>query len=512
MKLDVYSHGMCFSEFDHRGKQALYAFCGNLAEFEFGKGANGKLEKKPTKTYFFMPQNRQEFRFHIALLDKILIHLSGYGFGRNQIRIVNHEMYTPAEAYAELNKDLPPDRDYQEDIVDFAINGGYKCPSGTGRIVTCPIQMGKGKGRITMRLVETLKQRVLYTMRAEFIHKWMRELLANQQITKDDVMFISGGSDMDALIKLAKKGDLTEPIILIGNPTMRNYIKDYELHNGGGMYDCVPHDLCKLLGVGVLARDEAHLDHQFNYKMDTYMHVPLIFNTSATITPSVKDKQQFYFHTFPQESRYTKMEYDQYIDVTAFFYSLEKPRNVRYKPRGRHSYSQIAYEQYIMKNPVILRNYLKMIEEIVRMRYVMIREQGQKYLIFANTVLMCTHIKTHLKAIFKNLKIVRYVSGDNFDDFLAADIGVSTLKKSGAAIDIKNLRASLMTDAIDSQQTNEQALGRTRPLIDFPEVVPEFHYLVCPDIPRQTYYHKRKREFFKGKVLSHKELQTPFRI
>jgi hypothetical protein len=109
------------------------------------------------------------------------------------------------------------------------------------------------------------------------------------------------------------------------------------------------------------------------------------------------------------------------------------------------------------------------------------------------------------KKKYPEFDTVRYVGSlnDPYDELLECDIGVTTIGSGGTAIDLANLRVSLMTTAIDSRQSNEQVLGRTRRLKDFPEIVPEFVYFVCRDIEQHIKYDNNKRDFFKGKVVEH---------
>ncbi|MNJ77426.1 hypothetical protein D3C77_749250 [compost metagenome] len=67
-----------------------------------------------------------------------------------------------------------------------------------------------------------------------------------------------------------------------------------------------------------------------------------------------------------------------------------------------------------------------------------------------------------------------------------------------------------MSTAIDSRQSNEQVLGRTRPLIGWPDVTPEFIYFGCLEIEQHCKYHRNKIEFFKGKVVSHMEVMSKY--
>jgi hypothetical protein len=133
-------------------------------------------------------------------------------------------------------------------------------------------------------------------------------------------------------------------------------------------------------------------------------------------------------------------------------------------------------------------------------------------LVFCGTVKFCTLVQKYLQKKFPNLVIGRYVSGDKMSVFDDSDIVVSTVLSAGTAVDIKNLRVGLMTTAINSQQSNEQTLGRTRRLKGWPDVTPEFLYFVCTSIDKHVRYHDAKIEAFKSKVLYHGVEQAPISV
>jgi len=164
------------------------------------------------------------------------------------------------------------------------------------------------------------------------------------------------------------------------------------------------------------------------------------------------------------------------------------------------------------KNRVELKNYLDLIKWTVDEKFVKVMEKGQKMLVFCGTVKLCTLVQKYLQKMFPKLGVGRYVSGDKMKVFDECDIVVSTVLSAGTAVDIPNLRVSLMTTAIDSQQSNEQTLGRTRRLVGWPDITPEFFYFCCTSIDKHIRYHNNKEQFFKGKVLYHGVEQAPVMV
>jgi hypothetical protein len=188
--------------------------------------------------------------------------------------------------------------------------------------------------------------------------------------------------------------------------------------------------------------------------------------------------------------------------------------DVRIRYMGAQGYSHTTFEESIMRHKGLLKNYLKIIDHAIYHRFVSVREEGQSALVFFARVDMCTLMVERLKKMYPELNIVRYVGSENdsYEDFLEADIAVSTIGSAGTAVDKPNLRSSFMTTAIDSRQSNEQVLGRTRPLKDWPHVTPEFIYFGCLEIDNHMKYHRNKKTFFHSKVLSHGEMISRYAL
>jgi hypothetical protein len=116
---------------------------------------------------------------------------------------------------------------------------------------------------------------------------------------------------------------------------------------------------------------------------------------------------------------------------------------------------------------------------------------------------MCEDAMYYYKQMMPDLKFAKYNQGDSLVDALGADVIIATLQKAGTAIDIPNLTTVIMTVAIDSIQSNLQALGRLRDLKKLygSDRVPTFVYLACMNITKHMAYHKSKKELMKERAL-----------
>lgn len=367
---------------------------------------------------------------------------------------------------------------------------------------------------MSLAALAQIKTRVALIIKGMYVDKWISDVREMYGLKPGEIMVVRGSKDLINIIELAKAGELDAKFIIITNKTLYNYFKAYE---GGNLesvgYGCKPEELFEVLRVGVRQIDEVHQDFHLNFRIDLYTHVPKTISLSATMESDDKFINRMYELMFPPSIRFHGIAYDKYISVQALFYKAEDIRKIRYVGR-RKSYSHVQFEQSLMKQKRLLKKYMDLISLVVNKSYLRKREKGQKMLIFCATVDMCTLVRDHLERTLEQekLDIRRYVSEDSYDNLLEADVIVSTIKSAGTAVDIPHLRTCFMTDALFSRQANEQTVGRLRRLKKWPDVTPEFIYLVCEDIPQHIRYHQHKENVLADKVLTQKTFNLGTRL
>ena len=348
--------------------------------------------------------------------------------------------------------------------------------------------------------------RVVCCIRPQYIKRWLDDLVGKERIIdykKKDILVIRGSEDLKNLIALARDNELNAKFIIISNKTLQLYLTQHEMLNGVHDYGCAPEELFGLLKVGIRLVDECHQDFHLNFKLDLYTHCPVTIDLSATLVSDNKTVTKMYGVKFPPASRVNAGAYDRYIAVSALFYGIRHPEKVRFTRRGLGSYSHVDFEHSILRSKEMTKNYMRLIKESLDSFYIEVREPGQRALVFASTVEMCTLIAKEMQYIYKDLDVYKYTGGDDYERLKNCDIGVSTLGSAGTAVDIPGLRVVVCTTAIDSIQANIQAMGRLRRLRDWPDVTPNFLYFTCIDVPPHMLYHENKMEKLKGRALSH---------
>lgn len=358
-----------------------------------------------------------------------------------------------------------------------------------------------------------LNKRTMIHFKGGYVSRWKEDLEKTFKFKRGEFFIVRGTKDMVALQTMALEGTLEAQVIIVTAGTMREYLKAYEDSNGRQkIYPINPIDFYPKLKIGFRVTDELHQEFHNNFRIDLYTHVPKTLGLSATMTSSDAFKNRMYEIGYPVRQRHDGGGYNVYIEVTSMMYHMSPDIKLRYM--GGQGYSHTTFEESIMRHKGILKSYLKMIDFAIYNRFASVREEGQSALVFFARVDLCTLMVERLQKMYPELNVVRYVGSENdsYEDFLEADIAVSTIGSAGTAVDKPNLRCSFMTTAIDSRQSNEQVLGRTRPLKNWPDVSPEFIYFTCFEIEQHCKYHRNKVEFFKGKVLSHNEVVSKYHL
>ncbi len=513
MKIDVYSHALKVTDvITDRDLQAMLSFCKPLIEYGFEKKGK-KFVPKGLRTYAAATRNRREFSFHRNQLAELMSHLiRQHGYVERLIPITHHKVSTDDYPVVEFDVCKMHDpRPIQVGIIDYVLDTTNPIYDAIIKMVT--LQTGQGKTFIAQYCMNQLKRRTVIHFKGGYVERWKGDLEETFNFKRGEFLIVRGSKDMIALQQMALDDTLKAKVIIITSATMRDYIKDYEESNGHSkVYPIKPIDFYPKLQVGFRVTDELHQEFHNNFRIDLYTHVPKSLGLSATMTSSDRFKNKVYDIAYPIQQRNDGGGYNVYIGVVEVLYQMDQDVRIRYM--GAQGYSHTTYEESIMRHKGLLKNYLKIVEHAIYNRFVQHREEGQKALVFFARVDMCTLFTERLKKLYPELEVVRYVGseGDAYEDILDADITVSTVGSAGTAIDIKNLRCTFMTTAIDSRQSNEQVLGRTRPLKDWPDVTPEFVYFTCMEIDQHVKYSTNKKQYFRHKVVYHRDLMAKYML
>lgn len=362
-------------------------------------------------------------------------------------------------------------------------------------------------------VAESIGQNLAIAVLPRYMEKWGGDLVENLALKKKDIMMVSGSKQVKGLIHMVKHGEKPPFATIFSLVTLQNFFDTYEQDPKLCLeeYGCIPQDIWKLLGIGLVGVDEAH-EHLYSvFRLTLHLHGPKLVALSGTMLSEDFFIEKIQKTIFPHSVRYDKIKMKKYIKLMPMAYEFADMG--RYKIRtssfGRTTYSQVEYEKSILKNPHLLHNYISMIKDVVDMGYIDGKMEGDKAAIYCGSIEMCTRVTNYLKQCYPKLDVRRYVEQDPYKNVIEADIRVTTIISAGTAVDIPNLRTLINTNNISSQKANIQTLGRLRELKDRDV---KMYYLYCEQIPKHVQYHHQRMELYEERVASIHCLKLPHKL
>lgn len=501
-QVDIYSHHFVLSKVQARGTEVVETFARQYIQFGLEKQGR-RFVRAPVKVFAARVRGTMgsvlEYRFHIQQFEAFIKHLTNMQILPHTYEVVRHDMHPGAEVVLDVLEQWVP-KDYQVPIIDYLVD---KKPS---YMKLLEIQTGKGKTFCAGAALAQMQKRFLVIVKPMYMDKWKSDLKDILGLEGKDVIEIKGSTPLMNLITTAKEGLLTAKAIIISNKTLQNWFSLYErkgVYIDDAGYDCRPAELCSVLDVGVRLIDEVHQDFHLNFKIDLYTHVAHAISLSATLKGDDPFLNRMYELAYPRELRYAGMAYDRYVYAYAWVYQVNEPAQIRTTEWGSTVYSHHAFEKSVMRNRLLLNDYLDMISKAAVRFHFEHYQKGERLLIYCASIQMCTLVVEHLKAEFKGIDVRRYVEDDPYENVIQADVSVSTLLSAGTGLDIPMLTTVILTTSISSSQSNIQGFGRLRKI---PDKKLNFVYFVCQDVPKHLEYHEKKKEMLKHMALQYEAI------
>lgn len=486
-ELDIYSHGIRFHCISTEVRELLRTYSGRLKQVEWRYDPRRRRKVKHLKKlYVGYSSDGSEVVFHINLLEDIFLYLMNNGCDpMDHIHINQVPMFTPKPIVLQ-NLTGKSRRPYQEETVQFGLSHQP--------IVAVTLQTGKGKTFTSLELARELACRFIVTTEAKFTRKWVNDINDYSGKTAK-ICYISSVRHLLNTIEEGRDSDWEAMVVSLRMWDL--YLDKYRI----GADVPSPFTVYDKLGVGFKITDECHKSFGQLFNGEIYSHLPLSVGLSATLLSKDRFVNYIYNIAYPESVRINAAPTAQYVTVEALLYNIDDPEKFKCTRAGQ--YNHIVFEEYLIRKKKRLKQYMVMIGSIIDDFMKEHYKPGYTMIIYAASIEMCTLLTSFIAEKYDKLNVVRYVESDDYDAFMAADIAVSTIGKSGAAVDKYNLRFVLMTTAIDSLQANLQALGRIREPDDPEGYTVIFSYLVAENIPKHWEYHQNKIDLFKPYVLRH---------
>lgn len=518
-RITIGTHFFKVTHFDESMRKVIYDFLKNYVKYSLEKiPRTNRYRNVASAVYAAATKERDEFRFHINQYEKFKRHLHLNFIADGALNFVT----LPVPEADPLNCDIRSHwkvLEHQEPIIEYLTKTNeptddiIKFNSHRSKLVG--IQTGKGKTFTAMKAAAMLGVRLAIVVRPMFIYKWVNDVEKCLEINPaEEIMVVQGLKDLMGVFEQQKQGLLDKiKVFIISNKTLQIWFKQYQEYGENVRdlgYGITPEEMYGHLKVGLRIIDEVHLDFHLNFKIDLYSNVANSISLSATLDNKDSFLKEMYELAYPPSQRLKEQAIDKYAIARCITYSInDNPEKIRCSEHGSNSYSHNAFEDYLIKRPEKLNNYLKLIKYAVDIGFMDKYVPGERCVIFAYKKDMCSIIVEYLNKAYPNLDIRRYVSEDPDENMYDPVIRVTTIGSGSTGHDITRLKTAIMTVNVDSLQANIQAFGRLRKIDD---LTTRFFYFTCLDIPKHMQYHKAKVELLKTRALNFNIYQAPFRI
>lgn len=503
-EIEIYSHHVVLKNLSPSGFQIVSKFVRNY--IEYGMIKTGRFFRRgAVKVYAARIERKNQVRLHIGQYKAFKAYLLDIAIPESSYTETVYGFVDAVPLNCEITKEKTP-RDYQVEI-----NKYLQDPQPSPRKFV-GIDPGKGKTYLACWAASLYNKRIVGFLKPKYLKKWPGDLIENLGMSEKDIVMVQGSEALMDVITRAKEGTLTEKAILVSNRTFQNYISLYEQEGDAILdmgYDCRPEEFCQIIKAGCRIIDEVHEDFHCMFKIDLYTHVEHSISLSATLEDDDPFTERMYKVAYPPEERCKIIVRNKYVYSFALRYHIKNGENLRTTEYGSNNYSHMMFEKNFFKGQYqwLLKYYLELINERFEERFLTRYEDGQKCLIYAASIQMCTEIVNYLKGKHRGLNVQRYVEKDPYSNLMNSTVCVSTLGSAGTGHDIKGLIAVILTNAVNARAANIQGFGRLR---EIHGVDVEFEYFTCKDIAKHMEYHYRKEQLLAERAKTCTTIDLPY--
>lgn len=385
-------------------------------------------------------------------------------------------------------KYLPRDED-QKEALKFMTGEGVKYRiNGSKSQLSVNLAPGKGKTYCSIATSALLGLRsIVITSSINWLNQW-KDCILEYTDTKPREIYMLVGTP--SILLLMKRNDMSRyKYILASHATIKSYGDTYG-------WDKVS-ELFKFLKVGLKFYDEAHLNFDNICKIDFHTNTYKTYYVTATPIQSSDEDNRIFQLAFKNVPG-INLSHTPHTHYISFIYKSYPTAYEISECKNQYGLDRNKYINYIINKP----NFYKILNIILE-RALSIEGKTLIY-IGTNNAILHTHewIINNYPFLINDIGIYTSIITENKDEQLNKKIILSTTKSCGAAVDIKDLKMTVvLAEPFKSELIAIQTLGRTRNNDTYYiEVVDRSFYY------NYKYYNYKKPTFLKH-ALSCSEIQ-----
>lgn len=449
--------------------------------------------------------DRTELRFAVEKLDDLIKYMTDNGYSPSRILVQDEKVIPAVDVQFKLkDPNIKPRNEMQEDYTQFM--GGPK------PLVINNMGTGQGKTFCAIWTAVQLGKRVLITVLPRYIDIWIKAFGEFLDIHPTDILVVDKYSVED-LHRTMKDGLINPSIIILPLTKIDVYIKRMKEDPELPGLDEVLYDL----KCGYRIIDEAHESIYSVYMSLMFGNHAKTAALSATLQGDDDFINGIYNTIFPYHCYLRPPEYTKYIHVIAYSHRIDVNK-YRINTKGFGGYSHVKFEQAIMKRSQVFEGYYQMLKEAFVTYYLDTYREGQKAMWFFATIELCELFLKRLLVDYPELDAIVFTGEQSSKKetktaYREHQVVITTPGSCGTGKDIPQLYIVFSPISVSSSQRNDQMVGRTRPIDKWwPDLDPIFLYFVCPDIPKQVEYHRKRRIIFDKKMKNFTLIDSGSRI
>jgi superfamily II DNA or RNA helicase len=314
---------------------------------------------------------------------------------------------------------------------------------------------GKGKTYCSIHYVfKSKKLPITFVDQENLMEQWKKSILHFTSIKEEQIYLISGRSSIDKLMKMTKKELSKYKWFIAIHRTINNYLEE-DFDNVGKLFD--------KLGIGVKLYDEAHVEYQNIFLVDSLTNTESIYIT-ATPSRSNPIEDNVYQKIFKDVPMFKVDDelLERYHNVIIVKYNSKPSLDDQAKMKSKYGFDVNKWCSYILQDG----KYEDFANMIISVLNKINKNKDKKTALLFHTMEGNAILQDDLQNEFKDIQVGRFDSSIKNKDKRMKEweknIIVTTDMSFGKAIDVKELMIVLDTVPFGSKVMTEQMLGRLR--------------------------------------------------
>lgn len=412
-------------------------------------------------------------------------------------RLLNTQAFVEKNKYNKFDyydneikmKYLPRDED-QIEALKFAVGKDqYKITEVKSQL-SINLNTGKGKTYVAIGAISIFAiKSAIITYSKEVLLQWKKCFLEYTNITSKEIYQIDGTPSVYRLLTKSEEEIKKIKVFLITHGTLQSYGETKG-------WDAVG-ELFKYLRIGLKFYDEAHTNFTNLCMIDYYTNVFKTFYLTAT--PARSDSAENMIYQFSFKNVYSidlfHPDTDPHTHYLAMRYNSRPPATIISACKNKYGLDRNKYTNYIVTNP----NFKKMMILVFNFIFTKIFKRPEdQMIVYIGTNEAILEVNRLLGEYYPTLRndigiFSSLVDSKYKSEALSKKIILTTTKSAGAAIDIRNLKCTLvLAEPFKSEVLARQTLGRTRNNDTYYIEVVDRGFRYC-----NKYYLDKKRIFLK---------------